>query len=366
MKKLKIAQVVSLQESVPPKGKNGLEYVVHYLTEELVKRGHKVTLFATKDSKTGAKLVDILPYSAAKKRFLNWNGADYSLSAMAKAAVMADDFDVIHTHIGSAAFCFVDLIKTPIIETVHSQVCKVSKKYLPKEGMASEYIKNEIRKYKKSCHVFVSKNQEKNSFFKNNNFVIHNGIDCKEFRFRKDPEDYFVYLGYITSDKGAHFAVKAARSAKVKLKLAGSYKYCEQYFKEEIRPYLKKGQIEYIGVVNHIQRNRLLGNAKAILFPVEWEEPFGLVMIEAMACGTPVIGFNRAAVSEIVKNNKTGFIVKDYKEMARAIKKINIINRADCRIHIEKNFSVEKMTDEYERVYERAMENFNILKSKNE
>lgn len=359
MRKLKIAQVVSLQESVPPNGKNGLEYVVHYLTEELVKRGHKVTLFATKDSKTSAKLVDVLPYPAAKKRIFDWNGADYSLMAMAKAAEMANEFDIIHSHIGSVAFYFTDLIKTPIIETIHSPIYKIPRKYLPKKNIQNKYLKDKIRRYNKSYHIFVSKNQKSGAFFKNNNVVIHNGIDFGKFKFEESPQDYFAYLGYITPEKGAHLAVKAARRARVKLKLAGSCKHCEQYFEEEIKPYLKKGQIEYVGVANPAQRNKLLGGARAILVPVEWEEPFGLVMIEAMACGTPVIGFNRAAVPEIVRDGKTGFIAEDYKEMARAIKKIGKISRKDCRAHVEKNFSVEKMADEYEKAYEKAIDNFN-------
>lgn len=358
MKRLKIAQVVSLQESVPPRGKNGLEYVVHYLTEELVRRGHKVTLFATKDSKTSAKLVDVLPYPAAKKRIFNLGAGEYSLLAMAKAAEKTDEFDIIHSHIGSVAFYFADLIKTPIVETIHSPVYKISGKCLPEINIQNKYLKDMAGRYNKSYHVFVSENQKSGAFFKNNNIVIHNGIDFGKFKFKKEAQDYFAYLGYITPEKGAHLAVRSARRAKVKLKLAGSYKHCEEYFKKEIKPYLKKGKIEYVGVVNPAQRNKLLGGAKAILVPVQWEEPFGLVMVEAMACGTPVIGFNRAAVPEIVRNNETGFVVEDYKEMAKAAKKISGINRAVCRAHIEKNFSAEKMVDEYEEVYKKAIENF--------
>ena len=358
MKKLRIAQVVSLQESVPPKGKNGLEFMVHYLTEELVKRGHDVTLFATKDSKTSAKLVDVLPYPAAKKRIFGLGATDYSLTAMAKAVEMENDFDVIHTHIGPVAFYFSDLMKTPIVETIHSPVYEMPKKYLPKKNIQNRYLKDKLRRYKKAYHTFVSKNQKKNAFLKNNNVVVHNGIDLEEFKFKKESQDYFLYLGYITPDKGAHLAVRAARRARVKLKLAGSYRYCEKYFEEEIKPYLKKGQIEYVGVVNPIQRNKLLGGAKAILVPVQWEEPFGLIMIEAMACGTPVIGFNRAAVPEIVKDGKTGFIVEDFKEMAKAVRRVGEINRIDCRARVEKYFSVEKMVDGYERVYEKVIRKF--------
>ena len=358
MKKLRIAQVVSLQESIPPKGKNGLEYMVYYLTEELVRRDHEVTLFATKDSKTSAKLIDVLPYSAAKKRLFGWNATNYSLSSMSKAAEMADEFDVIHTHIGSAAFYFTELIKTPIVETIHSPIYKTAKKDKLSKNLTDRYTQDRLRRYKKAYHVFVSKSQKDNTLIKNNGSVIHNGIDLDKFKFKKTAQDYFLYLGYITPDKGAHLAVQAAKRAKVKLKLAGSYEGCEEYFKKKIKPYLKKGEIEYVGVVNPIQRNQLLGGAKAILVPIQWEEPFGLIMTEAMACGTPVIGFNRAAVPEIVSDGKTGFVVEDIKEMVRAIKKIDSVDRIKCRERVEKYFSVEKMVDEYEKVYEKAMKSF--------
>ena len=355
---MRIAQVVSLQESVPPKGKNGLEFVVHYLTEELVRRGHQVTLFATKDSKTSARLIDVLPFPAAKRGLFGWGGMDYSLTAMAKAAEMADEFDVIHTHIGSSAFYFADLIKTPIVETIHSPIYKVPRKNLLKKELSNKYCKDTIRRYKKGQHIFVSKNQMDSVALKINSKVIHNGISLKDFSFQKKSGDYFVYLGYITKNKGAHIAAQAARWAKVNLKLVGSYKGCEKYFEEKVKPYLRKNKIEYVGVASPAKRNKLLGGAKAILVPVQWEEPFGLIMIEAMACGTPVIGFNKAAVPEIVVDGKTGFVVEDMRKMVSAMKKIDKINRADCRAHVEKNFSVEKMVDEYERVYEKVVDDY--------
>jgi glycosyltransferase involved in cell wall biosynthesis len=196
------------------------------------------------------------------------------------------------------------------------------------------------------------------SALKINSEVIHNGIALEDFKFQKKPGDYFVYLGYITQNKGAHIAAQAARWANENLKIAGSYKGCEKYFKEKVEPYLKKNKIEYVGVASPAKRNKLLGGAKAILVPVQWEEPFGLIMIEAMACGTPVIGFNKAAVPEIVVDDKTGFVVEDMRKMVSAMKRIDKINRANCRQHVEKNFSVKKMVDEYEEVYEK------IIKSK--
>ncbi len=356
MKKLRIAQVVSLQESIPPRGKNGLEYMVYYLVEELVRRGHYVTLFATGDSRTSARLVDVLPFPAARKHIFGWSPINYSLASMAKAAEMAVDFDIIHTHIGSTAFYFANLIKTPIVETIHSPVHKTpSRKCAKEENLLGRYLKDRIKRHNKAFHVFISNSQRENASIKKNSAVVHNGIPLDDFAFKKNPQDYFVYLGYITPDKGAHIAARVAKKAGVKLKLAGSYNGCEEYFKKKVKPYLKKGKIEYVGVVNPLQRNRLLGGAKAILVPVEWEEPFGLVMIEAMACGTPVIGFKRASVPEIVNDGKTGFVVKDEKEMIRAMKHIDEIEREECRRHVEKNFSVEKMTDKYEKVYEKVV-----------
>lgn len=356
MKKLKIAQVVSLQESVPPRGKNGLEFMVYYLTEELVRRGHNVTLFATKDSKTSARLIPVVSYPASRKYIYGWNSTNYALAGMVKAYEMKEEFDVIHTHIGNTAYYFSGLADVPIVETIHSPTGgnKRSRKI---RSAVDVYWHDASRRCDSVHHVFVSDSQKNNSNLKKNVSVVHNGIDLNKFSYKNDPKDYFVYLGYITEDKGAHIAAKVARKANIKLKLAGSCSGCRDYFKEKVKPYLKKGKIEYVGAVNPQERNRLLGGAKAILVPLQWEEPFGLVMIEAMACGTPVIGFDRAAIPEIVKHGKTGFIVKDEKEMMRAIRKIDEIKRADCRILVEKSFTVQKMADEYEKVYEKVINN---------
>lgn len=353
---MKIAQLVSLQESVPPKGKNGLEYVVYYLTEELVRRGHEVTLFATSDSKTSARLVEILPYPMSKGCLFNLSPIQYSLLAAAKASEMAQEFDVIHSHLGSPAHYFSQIIKTPIVETIHS--ARHRDRCENKVDSLDRYKSDITKRFYSVHHVYVSQSQ-KNNFAPAKNFsVVHNGIGLENFDFNPSAQDYFAYLGYITENKGAHLAVQAARKTGAKLKLAGSYYGCEQYFNNEIKPYLKKGQIEYAGTLDAKERNKFLGNAKALLFPVNWEEPFGMVMIEAMACGTPVIGFDQAAVPEVVKDGKTGFVVDGLKGMAAAMKKTDSIRRVACRKHVEKNFSVEKMADEYEKVYEKAIKNF--------
>ena len=366
MNKIRVAQVVSLQESVPPKEKNGLEFMVYYLVEELVKRGYDMTLFATKDSKTSAKLVDVLPFPASRRKIFGWKGINYSLAGMTKAAEMADNFDIIHTHIGSAVQYFVNLINTSIIETVHSPVEFSNRNLSSMKDIYGKYIKDSDRRCKKIYRVFVSKKQRDSASFSRNSKVIHNGISLKNFDFNERPKDYFVYLGYITQSKGTHIAVQAAKKAGVKLKIAGNFVGCEEYFKKEIEPNLKKGWIEYIGSVNPIERNKLLGEAKAILVPIQWNEPFGLVMIEAMACGTPVIGFNKASVPEIVVDNKTGFVVENEKDMINAIEKVDEINRFECRKHVKEKFTVERMVDEYEELYREIISKKTVTKCNNQ
>lgn len=351
---MRIAQLVSLQESVPPKGKNGLESMVHYLTEELVRRGHEVTLFATSDSKTSARLIEVLPYPMSKGVLFNLTPTFYSLMATTKAAEMEEEFDVIHSHLGAVAYHFANLIKTPIIETVHSR-CEATSRNESK-GFLKKYCADRQDRFYKVHHVYVSRSQ-KNDFQPKRNFsVVHNGIGLEDFTFSPQGGDYFAYLGYLAPEKGAHLAVQAARKTGVKLKLAGSYYGCEKYFNKEIKPLLRKGQIEYVGVVGPDERNKFLGGAKGLLFPINWQEPFGLVMIEAMACGTPVIGFNRASVPEVVKDGVTGFVVDDLKGMESAIRRTEKLSRESCRKYVEKKFSVERMADDYEKIYAKIIE----------
>lgn len=351
---MKIAQIVSLTESVPPKGKNGLEFLVSWLTEELVKRGHDVTLFAPADSKTKAKLISICPKALSRdpKNLIPLNSYDFRNAIYAMN--MADQFDLIHTH-STASTYFRQLCKTPIVHTHHHPTTK-QKKQQYNDPFYHKYIKK-LEDFKKNgCDVFVSNSQKKASYSVcKKKVTIHNGIPIDNFKFNQNPKDYFAFFGFINKDKGAHIAVQAARKAGVKLLIAGIYEKEEDFFDKEIKPYLNN-KIKYIGpITNYKDKSEFLSNARGILIPIQWEEPFGLVMPESMACGTPPIAFRRGAVPEIIQDKKNGFIVDNIKEMVSAIKNIDKIKRENCRKRVEKYFTVEKMVDKYEEVYRKII-----------
>ncbi|MCK4892129.1 MAG: glycosyltransferase family 4 protein, partial [Candidatus Pacebacteria bacterium] len=232
-----------------------------------------------------------------------------------------------------------------------------------RQKSSDEYI---ALKYfsKKTNFVSISFNQRTHTDIKfNYTGTIYNGININDFTFNPKPKNYLVWLGRIHYGKGLWNAINAAKISKEKLIIAGNItcETDEKYF-QSVKPMIDGKQIKYIGEVDSRKKNELLGNAKAVLFPTIWEEPFGLVMIEAMACGTPVIGFNKGSVSEVIKDGKTGFIVKDDKEMIKAIKNIDKIDRAECRKHVEKYFTIEKMVDGYEEVYEKIIESYKKFK----
>ena len=212
---------------------------------------------------------------------------------------------------------------------------------------------------RKTNFVSISFDQRTHTDLKfNYSGTVYNGVNLEDFTFNSKPQDYFVWLGRIHYGKGLWNAVHAAKISKEKLIIAGNItcETDEKYF-QSVKPMIDGRKIKYIGEVGPKEKNKLLGGAKAVLFPTIWEEPFGLVMTEAMATGTPVIGFNKGSVSEVVKNKVTGFVVKNDKEMIKAIKKIDMIDRNECRKHVEKYFTVEKMVDEYEKIYKKIILN---------
>ncbi len=358
MRKIKIAQVVSLSESVPPVSQNGLEFVVSWLTEELVARGHDVTLFAPGDSKTSAKLVSLLPKAIPRNIRAPWE--QYFFSIWNTLIAGKDKFDIIHCHNSNAAY-IAPFVNRPIVETIHSAFNSDFKNlYLDHP----EYVKNLqplFDSYAKINHVTVSKKQEQEHmliepFMFQKHSVIHNGIPVERFEFNDTPKDYFLYIGYINKNKGADTAVRIADKLGLKLILAGSYHGEEEFFEKNIKPFLNE-KITYVGAVDFKTKVELYKNAIAKLAPLMWHEPFGLTLVESQACGTPVIAFRRGAAPEIIKHGETGFIVDTEEQMIEAIKNIGHIDRKKCRSWVEDNFSVKKMVDEYEKLYKKLLQN---------
>lgn len=349
MKKLKIAQLAPLWETVPPKKYGGIEIMIAAITNELVRKGHDVTLFASGNSKTKAKLASVFTKSLFENN-IDWYHRSQNLINAANCFSRANEFDIIHNHAGDNALFFSQTTKTPVLTTLHNILPEANK------NNSDEYI---TFKYysQKTNFASISFNQRTHTDIKfNYTDTVYNGIDINDFIFNPKPQDYFSWLGRIHYGKGMWNAVHAAQVSKNKLIAAGNIT-CEddeKYF-QSVKPMIDGKNIKYIGEVGLRGKNKLLGGARALLFPTIWEEPFGLVMIEAMACGTPVVAFNRGSVSEVIKDGVTGFIVKDEKEMIEAMKKINEIDRIKCREHIEKHFTIEKMVDAYERVYKKII-----------
>ncbi len=344
MRKLKIAQVAPLWFSIPPKKYGGIEWVVYLLCEGLKKRGHKVTLFASGDSKVSCKLIKTFPRCLTKEK-IPWTNHAYNLMNLTEAFRRAKEFDILHTHIDLWETFFAPLVKTVSLHTIHNPLY-TSKD--PKKDFRLFILKH----FKDQNFVAISKSQKRLSMVRLNFVaVIYNGIKIEDFKFNPKPKDHFVWCARVDKYKGIENAIEIAKRAKVKLILAGRVDPAQkEYFEKRIKPHLGK-KIKFIGEYSHKEKSNFFGQAKALLYPIEWHEPFGLNMVESMACGTPVIAFKMGSVPEVVKNGKTGFVVSNIKEAVEAIKNIDQIKREDCRKWVEERFSAERMVSDYEKLY---------------
>ncbi len=351
--KLRIAQVGSLYENIPPPLYGGTERIVSSLTEGLVERGYDVTLFATEKAITKAKLISACPTPLARQG-IGKSDIIYPLLNFANVLKREKDFDIIHFHLSIVsdymALPAASFISDKTVFTIHF-VSPILKGYPQRMKLLTEYknlnyisISNAAREGFDSLH-FID--------------TVYNGINLSEFTFNPNPKDYFVWIGKFNPDKGTLEAIKAAKKANIKLILAGTIDLEDEvkrnYYEKEVKPLIDGKQIVYVGERGGVEKDELLGNAIGFLNPISWNEPFGLVSIEAMATGTPVISFRRGALAETVKNGETGYLVKDVDEMAEKIKAISAINRANCRKWVEEKFSAETMVENYERVYRKIL-----------
>ncbi len=339
---MKIAQVAPLWERVPPPTYGGIELVVSHLTDELVRRGHEVTLFASGDSQTLARLEAVYPRAIR----LDQQIKDYSVYETLEVSQVykqAAEFDIIHSHIGIAPLTIAELVKTPTIHTLHNNFKADTSKV--------------FQLHRKQPYISISNAQRQLDL--NYLRTVYNGIDLENYSFCASPQaqpPYLAFLGRLSPEKGPQHAIAIAKQTGWHLKMAGKIDAVErQFFETEIAPHIDGKQIEYLGEVNHEQKVELLGNAALTLFPINWNEPFGLVMIESMATGTPVLGMNIGSVPEVIDHGKSGFICNSYEEMATMIPAALELDRRTCREYVKNNFSVTQMVDGYEAAYQQLL-----------
>jgi glycosyltransferase involved in cell wall biosynthesis len=341
---MRIAQIAPLAEAIPPTKYGGTERVVHTLTEELVRRGHEVTLFATGNSKTSAKLVSVYPKGLREANAMETHGFLYSMMNMGIAYQMQDQFDIIHDHNVHFSLPTASIAKTATVATLHGPFDKVNRPYF------NNFINN--------IHlVAISKAQAKRAPELGIQNVIYNGLDMSDYPFSQKHDGYILFVGRISREKGVHFAIEAAEKLGMSLIIAAKVDNNDMdYFKKEIEPKLSD-QIRWIGEVNESERNNLMVNATCMVHPTNWPEPFGLTLIEAMGCGCPVVAFNLGSIPEIIQNEKTGFIITpgDIQGLMDGISKCKDINRAYCRGYALEHFSGKKMTDKYVDLYEQIL-----------
>jgi glycosyltransferase involved in cell wall biosynthesis len=339
---MKIAQLAPLWERVPPPAYGGIELVVGLLTDELVRRGHDVTLFASGDSISAAKLDSIHPRALR----LEPEAKEYSVYEalqLSHAFQRAGEFDVIHSHMGYAALPYAKLIKVPTVHTLHGIFTPDSEKL--------------FQHAKEQPYISISKAQMEPRLGLNYAATVYNAIDIHQHRFfpRADEPPYLAFLGRLSPEKGPHHAIAIAKATGLPLKLAGKVDVVDEaFFERDIKPHIDGKQIQYLGEANHHQKNDLMGRALATLFPITWREPFGLVMIESMAAGTPVVAMRMGSTPEVIAHGKTGFLCDSVEECIDAVKAITTIDRVACRDHVATYFSVEQMTDGYEAVYRQV------------
>jgi glycosyltransferase involved in cell wall biosynthesis len=341
---MRIAQLAPLAEAVPPKLYGGTERVVSWLTEELVEMGHEVTLFASGDSITNA----LLEVCSTRALRLDTGQRDPMLaySAMlARIADMAPQFDIVHSHLDWVHIPLLHQLDTPFITTLRGRLD------LPDLGDCFEECFAEAR--------YVSISDAQRAPLANARWVgtVYHGIPKNLLKPNFAPEGYLAFLGRICPEKGPQTAIGLAHAANLPLKIAAKVDNVDRaYFEHKISPLIDGRGVEFIGEIDEWQKADFLGNAAALLFPIRWPEPFGLVMVEAMACGTPVVAFRCGSVPEVIEEGISGFVVDSHDDALRAIEQARTVNRYGVRMSFERRFTARRMAEDYVRVYEALIE----------
>lgn len=341
---MRIAMLTPLWKTVPPQKYGGTELVASLLAEELVKLGHEVTLFACGGSKTSGKLVEVIdqPLTDTREyfRYDCIEFQDFLEIKLAFDAAKAGKFDIIHNHMVSfSTAALSDFCPVPMVTTTHSS------------GLP--YFEPLAKAAKDSNYVSVSNSQRSLAPYLNYIATVYHGIDTKSIEYNFNSGDYLLFLATISKDKGIDRAIEIAKKSGMKLIIAGNI-YSEEYF-ETIKPLIDGSQIVFLGEVDQQQKNDLMKNAKAYIFPIRWTEAFGLTIIESLASGTPVIAFRNGSLPEIIDEGKTGFLVDSIDQAIEAISKIDSISREECRRQAVDRFDVSIMAKNYIKVYESLL-----------
>ena len=337
---MKVAIISSVYEQTPPLRYGGIERVLDFLVKGLKKKGHDVTLFATGDSGSPCDLVHffdhpVVPYDS---------NAQIIHSQKACRYINEHNFDIVQNNV-DISVGLKDLLRVPMVHTLHMDVLSKKKRFI-------------FSHFKDANYVAISDRQRENAESYGLNVIsrIYNGLDVENYSPTLKRGKYLAYLGNFAPFKGPHIAVKVAQKTGIPLKLAGKVNAMgKEYFEKEIAPYLDNSNIEYIGELNDEEKREFLKNSMGVLFPSTWDEPFGLVIIEAMACGIPVIGFPVGAVPEIIKHGENGFIAKDIEEMCNYTKRLNSIDSQICYQYVVNHFSAERMVEQYEHVFDSLL-----------
>lgn len=339
---MRIAQVAPLAESVPPQLYGGTERVVSYLTEQLVGLGHEVTLYASGDSQTRARLVAGCPRALWRDPEIR-ETLPHQVRLLELVFRDAPRFDVIHFHCDYVHFPLVRRHRCSTVTTMHG-------------WMNASDLRPLLDEYREVPLVSISDNQRSPVPEANWQATVYHGLPLDLFTFNAQPAGYLAFLGRLSPEKGVDRAIDVARQAGVPLKIAAKI-YPEErgYFNEKIMPLLQasRGLVEFTGEITDAEKDDFLRGARALLFPIDWPEPFGLVMIEAMACGTPTIAWRRGSVPEVLTDGKTGFIVDSVPDAVTAVQRIECLDRQTCRREFEERFSAERMARDYVKVYQQ-------------
>jgi len=335
---MKIAMLSPIAWRTPPRHYGPWESIVSLVAEGLVRRGIDVTLFATADSETSGRLQAVCPRGYEEDRSID--PKVFECLHISECFERGTEFDLIHNHFDFLPLTYMRMTSTPVLTTIH--------------GLSSPKIVPVYRKYNRLAYYVAISDADRHPDLE---YIatVHHGIELAQFTFRPSPGEYLLFFGRMHPDKGAKEAIEIARRSGLRLVMAGIVQD-RDYFEREVEPNLDGERVTFLGSVGPTDRDALLGGALALLHPIQFDEPFGLSVIEANACGTPVVAYRRGSMSEVVAHGRTGFLVADASEAVAALGRVRDLDRSDCRDWVEERFSAERMVDDYIRVYETVLE----------